>query len=399
LLDETRGGHRLSRQHLIPYVGPARNVAPGQLYDYPFDFLPHEGPRGLRLVVHAITIECTGNFDSVSTAAIQGEDMCGLLKQFRMADRKGPIFDLPGDQLRAWCRDQIGDQHPEDPADRATSASAVTVTYRHYIPLALPRFDAEGAKQFAIPADYFKQVGWVFRLVAAGNTDLQTGGTYVLNASTGVTFRVIMHCAEEFSFATKQRFEVTVQATEDDSRFPIKGIANLPIVSLFLHKAGASGGSSMANITDIDCAALGWYNVRDEDVEYSYRSDMPGGGYFEYDKDPFDHTDSSDAATSKAFPLVWTPSGAKLPQLHVVGSDPEVLLTESSAITSKKVIKTVVTQPSIKDVEEAARARRVRLDAAQADLPGDRRMDPNDPYNAFISRKVSGRAMPYRVTR
>lgn len=382
-----------SGQYLVPYVSASRNLSPGASWDWQKDFVPVDGPRGLRNVIHRVDIELTGNFDSVTTSSILGEDMAGLLQHLNFGPGGHPVFDLDGDELRAWMFDQLGNATPPDPSDLGASASAQTSTYRFQLPIALPR--AARPKDYALPVDYFRRSDFQFRTTVAGNTSIQTGGTYVLNATTGVTVRIVVWCAEEYTWESKQRFTARAQATEADDRFTIEGIAGRPILSLFTHKSGVNGGADMGNITLIDAPRLGLFQVRDEDMEYGYRADAPGGD-FNLTTNPFDHVQTSDAAGANCFPIVWCPAGAKLTQLPIAGTVPEIVVNESSAITSKRVVKTYVVPQDASAMSESAIRRGVDLTKLKAKTLDGKPVGSTDPYWPFINKKVSGRAGSYR---
>lgn len=377
----------------VPYVGETLTITPGKQKDYARDFVDLDSPRGLRNICQRLTILQVINLDSVTTGTIQGEDFCQGIQQLTLRDSLGERVRCEGQKLRLLGMYTQEEAYPDDASDQAATSSAVTASTRHELMFALP-FMAR-TKDFGLPVDHLRKADTRLRIQAAGNSSIQQpSGSYVINASTGITYTVIAWCWDEWSYERKSRWAMVIDSTKADARFPIEGITGRPLLGILLHKEGASGGASMANITDVIAPRLGLtQTVEDSYLEDGYIADTKNGTV--KSKDPIEQN-GGDAANASAFPLLWKRWGMKVSQAHMVGATPEVLLTESSAITNKEIVKIYVTPPSTANDVFAARARGVDLAAARPKTLDGKKLSSNDPFAVFLPEKVPGRAGAYQ---
>ena len=376
----------------VPYVGETLTILPGKAKDYARDFVDLDSPRNLRNIIERLTVLQVINLDSVTTAAIQGEDFCDGIQQVTLADSLGERLRASGQKLRLLGHYVYEEHYPDDAADKSASATATTASTRHEIPFALP-FMAR-PKDFGLGVDHFRKADFRFRLEAASNSSIQTSGTYVINAATGITYTVIAWCWDEWTYERKSRWAMVVDSTKNDDRFPIEGIAGRPLLGILLHKEAASGGAVITNITDVIAPRLGIVQtVEDSELENGYLMDTRNGTL--KTKDPL-MTGTSDAANSKAFPLLWKRWGMKLSQAHIVGATPEVTLTESSAITNKEIVKIYAPPPSTRNDQFAAARRGVDLASAKSKSLDGKSVDSNDPFAVFLPEKIPGQVGTYK---
>lgn len=203
-------------------------------------FIPDQGPNGGVMVIDRIIENGLMNL-TAATAVIQGEDLYRVFRYttLTMVDGEKRVDAVPGDALRLINFAHLGAEATIEHQDFAISTGNVTVTA--VVPLAKPfAFEPD---DYSLPAYLMRE----HRIGMAQSTDLSLGAS-VVTVNSG-SYWLIAECREEFGAIehavdcwSVQEFDTSTSGT-----IPVNGRAQ----DLYLFVKGASGGASLANVTDV----------------------------------------------------------------------------------------------------------------------------------------------------
>ncbi len=228
---------------------------------YFFDWIPREGPNGGRNMIDGFQLVVDGQVD-VTTAVIQGEDLARMWGRILVEQTDGvKRWNLPGDASRVMSYLLAGPDKYSEHADVAASTNqAADPTL--WIPMAKPY--TRDPQDFALPVDMFKHLV----ITNMPSTDLNIGTSVVTVDS--ISYYVIAEVHEELEVRIPcvDEIAMTELTTATEGRLSING----KLHDLTLHARGASGGASLANLTDvrIDELAMPPF-TRVPDLEAAYR--------------------------------------------------------------------------------------------------------------------------------
>lgn len=229
---------------LKPYKSETKSVSAGQLLTMP-NWVPEMGPNGGLLKIHHLEIIVTNADINVATAVIQGEDVWRALgTQFVVEQLDGKKrWNMPGDAVRLAVHQYDGPQRVPEFADVAASANQ-SVEWVFQVPLAKRHTFDEG--DFAMLAAVFKHVSFV-----APTGAFLSLGTSVVTIDQPWNYTIIAWCDEahpgEVPFLSEDECSTTDFSTLTQQRLSVEGRLH----DLQLYQAGANGGGSLANLTDV----------------------------------------------------------------------------------------------------------------------------------------------------
>ena len=206
------------------------------------NWVPPRGPNGGRVCIDYFL--AVANFSQVdnATTAIQGEDRARFFQRLHVYDKSGfNRWGLRGDASRTFGFSLLGADSQVDHADIASSASDVDVPTTQIVPMSKPF--AKRPRDFALAADSFDK----FVIQAANLAEVNVSGGSI-TVDTG-TYYVIACCHEEFSVELKARDQVkdTLFGSTTEQIIHVAG----RLQDLSLYARGASGGASLANLTNV----------------------------------------------------------------------------------------------------------------------------------------------------
>jgi hypothetical protein len=296
------------------------------------NWIPRRGRNGQRLVIDGFFLIADCADITVAGTAVQGEDVWRVWQHIGVEQIDGRLrWDADGDDSRAMCYLLDGQQHVQEYADIGIAANQ-NLKFMGYIPMT-KRFVHAGT-DFAMPVEAFKQ------LVVKG-ADLGTsgdgigisGGTVTF---TTVTYYVIAKCHEEKFIGLKSEDVVNVHGASSTSL--IRVISGGRLQDMTIRAKGASGGASLANLTDVRLANLWSQAELREDLIERYQHDR-GASNLNSTIGGTIRSDPHVLATPFACPVLWA-DGARVLDGPLT-SEINVLTTNSVA-SLRAVCRTVV---------------------------------------------------------
>jgi hypothetical protein len=235
-----------------------------------FDWVPRLGPNGGRMVIDGFYIHADLQIDTAAGAIAQGEDFARVFNRIIVEQHDGKKrWNLPGDQSRVMSILLDGIDRYTDSADVAVSTSNVAADVVLYIPMS-KRF-THTPDDFAMPVDNFKMLTIEFASSSVFNI-----GSVVVSSIDFLNFYVIADCHEELDLQIHCEDEVS--ATDLTSLTEGRLVVGGKLHDLVLHATGASGGASLANLTDVRIDELGIPPfLRTPDLEMEYRRKRNNG--------------------------------------------------------------------------------------------------------------------------
>lgn len=206
-----------------------------------FDFIPREGPTGGRVVIDGFWVYGDWQIDN-ATLASEGEDFARIFGRIQVVQRDGLLrWNLPGDASRIACYGLLGPTRVGENADTSTSETNLTGTTALYIPMSKPLVHT--ADDFALPNDTFAKV--VVQGMSASDLDISTSDVTL----DSVDYYIVADCHEEHDL----QFHCIDVVKMDELTSTTEGVisVNGKMHDLYLHARGASGGASLANLTDV----------------------------------------------------------------------------------------------------------------------------------------------------
>lgn len=335
---------------LTPYFGPSKVIQSSSALDYPRNFVPARGPKGRRNVISHLELKATIDF-SANATGVAGEDLVNWCKLIELDDAAGKRVNLTGQQLRAFSHYWVGNGMLKDAQD--TGASAGNFVSTLLLPFACPRLAQP--ESTALEADIWRREGTTFRVSVGVEADFQVSGTDPVFDSNPVTLQVVAYCYEELTYTEHVRFVADTVATDDDTEFNVTGLGGRPVLFLGLTKQGEGGGTTQT-VTTLEIPDLHIRRVNDEYIKSAYRRAL--GEVPANEQSPWlfaEAGESLDARTGKGFPVVFVPMKTKVKDCPAWAGDLSVKLEESSAVTSKKIIRAYLDRPSSEDREYTRR--------------------------------------------
>ncbi len=206
------------------------------------NWVPTRGPNGGRVVID--WFETIADIAATqSTAGIDGEDKARIFAkidvfQVDQVNRWG----LTGDQTRAMMWAMLNPNRVKEQADISTGA--VSLDCELFVPMSKPDIFAYG-EDTALPADVFAKLVITPEVASANLNPGGSGST----ASISGNYWVIAHCHEEHGIALKSVDQVKADTfTSTTEHFLTVGGK---LHNLGFWKAGATGGASLANLSNI----------------------------------------------------------------------------------------------------------------------------------------------------
>jgi len=230
---------------------------------YFFDWIPREGPNGGRIVIDGFWVHADIQVDNSAAAIAQGEDFARAFNRIIVEQVDGKKrWNLPGDSSRVASYGLEGPERYTETADVATSANNTAADTAIYVPMS--KRHTHTPEDFALPVDLFKQL--VVEYPGANVFDIGTTDISI----DFINYYVIAECHEELDLVIHCEDEVA--QTDMTSTTEGRIVTGGKLHDLFLHATGASGGASLANLTDVRIDELGIPPfLRVPDLEYIYR--------------------------------------------------------------------------------------------------------------------------------
>lgn len=209
--------------------------------DYVWDnsFIPVQGPNGGINVIDRIVVHGAVN-RTVGTAVLLGEDAYRIARRTTITQKDGEkrFSDVFGDACRLISYAHNGSASTHEHQDEAVDTSDMNVT----VALPLAKIYSHSEDDTSLPAWMLDEV----RVAQPTNADLSIG-TSVVTLVTG-TFWLIAECHEERTPVLHAVDSWTQNDTETTTAGTIQ--VNGRLKDLYLMVRGATGGASLANITD-----------------------------------------------------------------------------------------------------------------------------------------------------
>lgn len=209
-----------------------------------FDFIDRVGPNGGRVIIDGFWLHAQVQGD-ITVATIDGRDLARIFGFVMITQTDGvKRYALPGDLLRIASYAFEGSDRYIEMADQ-TVGNDRTFIVSIYCPLS-KRF-LHTPEDFGLPADMFKEI----QITQPTAGFMSVTGTFSLDS---VSYWVDAEWHEDFDCQIYNVDEVT------STDFTSTGEATLSLggklQDLYFHAAGAGGGASLANLTDIRIDAL-----------------------------------------------------------------------------------------------------------------------------------------------
>lgn len=226
----------------LVYRTPKQNWVAGS--SLPFHgWVPVKGPRGGRVVIDGFEVVAEMPDITQAATAIEGEEAWRMMKRVRIEQAGGIVrWNLTGDESRVAAYMFEGAERVREHADIAVAANQ-NLTFSFYLPLT-KRFAKYGT-DFAMPADLFSQLV----VECADLTELSVGGG--TTTITSGRYYVVAHCHEESPGEISIHVDDEVASTPFQSTSGVTVKAGGRLHDLAIFARGASGGASMANLTDV----------------------------------------------------------------------------------------------------------------------------------------------------
>lgn len=235
-----------------------------------FDWIPRRGPNGGRNIIKGFWVHADMQVDTAAGATAQGEDFARVFSRIVVTQTDGKKrWNLNGDQSRIMSIALNGIDRYTDAADIAVSQSNVASDVAIYIPMA-KRFTVR-PEDFALPVDNFKDL-----VIDFASSTVFNIGAVVVSSIDSLNFYVIADCYEELDLQIHCEDEVsaTLMTSTTEGRIVVGG----KLHDLVLHAQGASGGASLANLTDVRIDELNMPPfLRTPDLEMVYRNARNNG--------------------------------------------------------------------------------------------------------------------------
>lgn len=206
-----------------------------------FDFFPREGPTGGRVVLMGVW--CYANWQvDITGAAEEGEDFARIFGRIQIETRQGvKRWNLTGAQTRIASYAFCGPEKYSENADTGASETNLTGTTAIYVPLAKPLVHTPD--DFALPGDEFGKV--IITDCAAADLDIGSCDATI----DSVDYYLILDAVEEHDLQLHCTDVVKADLMTSTSEGVISVMGKLH--DLIFWAAGAAGGASLANLTDV----------------------------------------------------------------------------------------------------------------------------------------------------
>lgn len=224
-----------------------------------FDFIDRQGPNGGRMVIDGFWVHAAIQCD-ITVATLDGRDLPRIFSNITISQVDGvQRFNLAGDLARVYSYAVEGPDHYIENADIVVANNNV-IKVSLYVPM--KKRYAHTPEDFSLPVDMFKELS----IQEPAAADFPTA-TFSLDTCD---YWVVADCREDFDVQIYNVDEVasTLFAATTEAQLSLGG----KLHDLYLQAAGAGGGASLANLTDVRIDALGFPTLtRNPDLNTRYK--------------------------------------------------------------------------------------------------------------------------------
>jgi len=337
------------------------------------NWIPRRGPTGGRVVVDRFWPVFTGTDVDVAGTAVEGEDCWRFFRRILVEQVDGrQRWNLTGDESRVACYLLMGSDRVPEFADLAIANNQ---TPSFMIPIPMAKRFTKRPKDYSLPAELLSR----FAIDCADAAEVGVaGGTIGIVGS----YYVIAECHEEKSIELKCEDEVKAFVLANTSGGQLVVGGRLTDLSLF--QRAASGGGSLANLTDVRIdQAVPDALLRNPDLKEMYAAaryaahNLPST-----DGDPI-HNDPHTLATMVACPVLWSTEESSAVDGPVLD---ETIVRLTNSVPSLEAIYRVVVPKSHGLALGVMRRHGLRDDSFRMKTKGKTKRDPGKwaPHEAVF---------------